>query len=136
MKNMTLSMDYMLKAKARLKILPILYDEKDYPDVVRVSQEIVELSLKAILRHIGIDPPKWHDVGGILLDNIDVLPTGLEIDWDEIAQISKWLRKEREMAFYGAVDYIPMLEYNENIAQKAMDDAKKVFDVAKKIVTI
>jgi HEPN domain-containing protein len=136
MTNITLSMDYLIKAKKRLKILEYLFDDGDYPDVVRISQEIVELALKAILRQVGIDPPKWHDVGGVLLENTNLFSQDLIIDWIELANISKWLRKEREIAFYGAVDFIPMLEYDENIAKKAMEDAKKVVESALKLVKI
>jgi HEPN domain-containing protein len=38
----------------------------NYPYVVRQSQEAVELLLKAALRLVGVEPPKWHDVGPIL----------------------------------------------------------------------
>jgi HEPN domain-containing protein len=34
--------------------------------VVRQCQEAVELLLKASLRLVGAEPPKWHDVGTIL----------------------------------------------------------------------
>jgi HEPN domain-containing protein len=40
--------------------------EDDYSDVVREAQEIVELALKGMLRQIGIEPPKWHDVGQLI----------------------------------------------------------------------
>jgi HEPN domain-containing protein len=39
--------------------------------VMRQSQEAVELSLKAALRVAGIEPPKWRDVGPILMQNRD-----------------------------------------------------------------
>lgn len=50
MKNLTLAQSYLVKAKARLKILRVLYDEKAYSDAVREAQEIVELALKGMLR--------------------------------------------------------------------------------------
>ena len=37
-------------------------------DVVREAQEIVELALKGLLRQVGIEPPRWHDVGELLRD--------------------------------------------------------------------
>jgi HEPN domain-containing protein len=36
-----------------------------HADVVRESQEIVELGLKGLLRVSGLDPPKEHDVKGV-----------------------------------------------------------------------
>jgi len=136
MTNITLAMDYMIKAKKRLRILDVLFEESDFPDVVRESQEIVELAQKAMLRQIGIDPPKWHDVGGIILENKNFFPDEIQTHLKDIAQISKWLRKEREIAFYGSVDFIPMVEYDIEIAQKAMNDAKKVVEVALMVVKI
>jgi HEPN domain-containing protein len=71
MTNITLAQSYLIKATKRLKILDVLLAEKDYSDVVREAQEIVELAQKAMLRHVGIEPPKWHDVGKILLAHAD-----------------------------------------------------------------
>ncbi|WP_157633604.1 HEPN domain-containing protein [Thioflavicoccus mobilis] len=34
--------------------------------MMRKTQELVELALKAMLREVGVDPPTWHDVGPIL----------------------------------------------------------------------
>jgi hypothetical protein len=42
--------------------------------VVREAQEIVELSLKGMLRQVGVESPKWHDVGGFLLQFGDRFP--------------------------------------------------------------
>jgi HEPN domain-containing protein len=36
--------------------------EGNYPYTVRLSQECVELSLKAVLKAVGIEYPKIHDV--------------------------------------------------------------------------
>ena len=60
------TMPRVAKAKVRLTILPILFEADAYSDVVREAQEIVELALKGILRQAGIEPPQWHDVGGLL----------------------------------------------------------------------
>jgi HEPN domain-containing protein len=68
MKNVSLAEGYLNKAQIRLKILPLLLSEEDYSDVIREAQEIVELALKGMLRQIGIEPPKWHDVGPLILE--------------------------------------------------------------------
>jgi hypothetical protein len=54
---------YLVKARARRRVLEVLTEEQAWPDVVRYAQELVELALTGALRVIGIDPPKWHDVG-------------------------------------------------------------------------
>jgi len=57
MTNRSLALSYLEKASKRAKILALLRREKAYSDVVREAQEIVELSLKGMLRQVGIEPP-------------------------------------------------------------------------------
>src|SRR5207249_5633330 len=61
--SISLARSYFLKARKRLRALEILFDEEAYSDVVREARELVELALKGMLRFIGIEPPKQHDVG-------------------------------------------------------------------------
>ena len=93
--------DYLRKAEARRKAVAVLMDEKSYDDVVRESQEVVELILKGTLRHIGIDPPKRHDVGDLLPKFKDRLPANWHSRLAEIETISKTHFEERGHAFYG-----------------------------------
>jgi HEPN domain-containing protein len=72
--NLSLAQSYLQKARTRLKILQVLLDEEAFSDVVREAQEIVELALKGMLRQVGVEPPKWHDVGGFLLEFADRFP--------------------------------------------------------------
>ena len=58
MTNAALARSYMRKAIVRLSILPIFQGKRAYSDVVREAQEVVELASKAILRHVGVEPPK------------------------------------------------------------------------------
>ena len=46
----------------------------NYPYVIRQSQEAVELALKASLRLVGVEPPKWHDVGPVLKRERNTVP--------------------------------------------------------------
>ena len=70
MTNIDLAASYLLKATSRMRILPVLMEDENWSDVVREAQEIVELATKAILRRAGIDPPKWHDVSPIIIENL------------------------------------------------------------------
>lgn len=58
--------NYIKQARARIRHAELALREEEYPYVVRRSQEAVELALKGVLRLVGIEPPKWHDVGPIL----------------------------------------------------------------------
>lgn len=61
-----------------------------YSDVVREAQVAVEISLKGILWNIGVEPPKVHDVGSLILEYREELPTEVGRHADELARISKW----------------------------------------------
>jgi HEPN domain-containing protein len=67
--NTSLARSYLVKSRARLKILPVLMAERAWSDVVREAQEIVELALKGMLRQAGVEPPHWHDVGGLVVEH-------------------------------------------------------------------
>jgi len=112
-----LAQDYFKRCKMRAKALKVLLDEGAFPDVVRESQEIVELLLKGFLRIKLIDPPKWHDVGSILVENKDRLSPLILSHLNEITEFSKYLRRERENAFYGEEDIIPLEHFDLKIAQ-------------------
>ncbi len=58
MRNTDLAADYVRRAEVRLRALDVLFDGESWADVVRESQEIVELTLKALLRACGVDPPR------------------------------------------------------------------------------
>ena len=78
-----------------------LYEEGAWNLVVRRCQEAVELALKGILRSIGAEVPKVHDVSGALRRNADRLPARLAAAIDTLVSTSRHLREEREVAFYG-----------------------------------
>lgn len=136
MTNLSLAQSYLIKARKRLKILDLLIEEEDYSDVVREAQEIVELTLKAMLRYVGIDPPKWHDVSSILIEHITHFPEEEHDNIKKLKEISKWLRKERELSFYGDIDFIPTEEYTLEDAEKAKKDAIFTVTVAKRLVVL
>jgi HEPN domain-containing protein len=132
--NGTLAQSYLIKSQKRLKILDVLFKEEDYSDVIREAQEIVELALKGMLRSAGIEPPKWHDVGGALMEYRSRFPEIVQREIPSLADVSAWLRKEREFSFYGDIDFIPTEEYDANDAQRAIDDASFVVSIAEKVI--
>lgn len=135
MTNKTLAQSYRIKALKRLKILRVLLNEDAFSDVVREAQEIVELALKGILRQVGVEPPKWHDVGDALIEFSERLPDEVRSHVERMAEISKWLRKEREFAFYGDIDFIPTEEYERNDALRAIGDAEFICEIAQKVIS-
>lgn len=133
--NRTLAQSYLLKATKRLRVLSVLLEEEAYSDVVREAQELVELALKGVLRQIGIEPPKQHDVGKFIVDFRSRLPKEVAQEAKKLADISRWLRKEREFSFYGDIDFIPTEEYTREDAERAIRDAEFVLEMARKVIT-
>jgi len=131
-----LAKSYLEKCEKRLKAIEVLFKEEDWSDVVRESQEVVELSLKAIRYSKGITVPKWHDVGKVLILHKDKLPKNYQKYVGKLATISRRLRKERELSFYGALDFIPTEEYTKKDAEWAFKSAKFCVKIAKEIIKI
>ncbi len=130
MTTLSLAEAYLRKARVRLEVLDLLIERGAYSDVVREAQEVVELALKGLLRYCGIEPPKWHDVGGFLLEHVARLPLHVRADAERLASISRWLRKERELSFYGDVDFVPTEQYGPEDAERARSDARFAVEAA------
>jgi HEPN domain-containing protein len=131
MRNPALAADYLRRADARLRALDVLVAERSWADVVRESQEIVELALKGLLRQCGIEAPRIHDVSDILLAEKSRVPPQLHERLDELAAISRDLRRDRELSFYGAEDLTPSGFYSEKDAIKARDGARLTVSLVK-----
>lgn len=135
MRNRALARDYLRRAGVRLTALDILFDGESWADVVRESQEIIELALKALLRSHGVEPPRIHDVSGILRAERGRLPAALHCDIDWLAETSRRLRRDRELAFYGAEDLTPSDFYSRNDAVDARDSARRTVELVDPHVT-
>lgn len=122
---------YLLRARKRMAALRVLMAEEATPDVVREPQELVEVVLEGMLRWVGIDPPRWHDVGDIVLEHAALFPPELQSELPALAAVSRRLRRERENAFYGDVDMIPDRVYDRGAATQAMADAQRFLDATR-----
>lgn len=125
---------YLEKAKLRIKTLHFMNKEKGYSDVVREAQECVELLLKALLRHLGLEAPKTHDVSNYLAQNKKALPKTIRDNLVKIVNISRSLRKERELSFYGTEDWIPTEEYKKADADDAIKKTGFIFKLVRNAI--
>ena len=116
---------FLRQAVYRLELVERAIADRQYATAVRWSQEAVELGLKAALRAAGVEPPRWHDVGAVLIANAARLPASLQEIADRLVRISAELRQDREPAFYGdeAGDRTPDDLYGEADARRAHADA-------------
>lgn len=129
MRNLDLARDYVHRAGIRLRALDVLYDGESWADVVRESQEIVELTLKGLLRACGVTPPRIHDVSDLLLAERERLPAELSAELETLMRISRDLRRDRELAFYGAEDLTPSMFYSKEDATTARDGARRTVEL-------
>ncbi|WP_369610151.1 HEPN domain-containing protein [Sulfurisphaera javensis] len=135
MNNINLAEGYLREAKIRLKYAEeALKVDKDYAYCVRSSQEVVELSVKAILRLYGLEVPKTHDPGRELVKNKEKFPEWLKNNIGEIEFISRWLSLERIPSFYGDEETgtPPNEIYDEEYCKKALESANYVYQIAEK----
>ena len=124
MQNLDLAADYVRRAEVRLRALDVLFDACSWADVVRESQEIVELALKGLLRAFGVAPPRIHDVSEVLVAESSRLPETVRDQLESLTRVSKELRRDRELAFYGAEDLTPYGFYSREDAERARDGAR------------
>lgn len=129
-----LAKSYLTKAGKRLRALQVLFAGDYYSEVIREAQEIVELAEKAILRALGIDPPKIHDVSQMRLDHAADLPVEIRSKLPAVVELSKWPRKEREISFYGDIDFLPTEEYRKENASRALEGERSVVGIAAVVI--
>ncbi len=128
MNNPALIQDYLSRAQNRLAALDLFFERRGYADVVRLSQESVELALKALVRSAGIEPPRTHDVGKILMDQPGRFPKGILAELPRLAEISHDMRRDLELSFYGSEDLTPLEFYGRKHAETARTDATWVVE--------
>lgn len=124
-RNIGLAADHVRRAEIRLEALDVLFARESWADVVRESQEVVELALKGLLRAHGVEPPRIHDVSEVLLAERQRFADSLQQKLKDLASISRELRRDRELAFYGAEDLTPSGFYSRSDAERARDGARR-----------
>lgn len=76
-------------------------EESSYNLAVRRAQESVELALKGLLKVLGIEYPKVHDVGELfMLQVTEKFPQVQRKVLERIKDISMRLSRDREPSFY------------------------------------
>jgi HEPN domain-containing protein len=104
--------------------------------VVRRSQEAVELALKCALLWAGIEVPHIHDVGPILKRYASRYPEPFKSQIPHFASISRILRAEREISFYGDEQsgVPPESLYTRDDAHEALSKTREVLVECKKLI--
>ena len=101
MNTFDMALAYVREAERRVRTAEEALKEGALAYCIRQSQEAVELLLKAALRLVGVEPPRWHDVGPVLVELSDRFPQWFRERIPELARISRRLRRGREPSMYG-----------------------------------
>ena len=127
---------YLRQAEARLKDARDALLEGNYPYAVRLSQECVELSLKAVLKAVGIEYPKIHDVSDILVEVEGRFPEWFRVELGFLRESSRVLVKKREISLYGGEEaFLSPEEVISRVdAEDATQRAGKTYELCKRLV--
>lgn len=131
-----LARDYLRRAHVRRRALDALFSPGGYPDVVRGSQDLVELILKGALRFVGFEPPKRHDVHRVM----DAVADRLTPEWRqalvELRDALDRLAADRGPAFYGdEAEGIPASDlFGEPEARAAMAVVDRLLDLYERLL--
>jgi HEPN domain-containing protein len=137
LKLLKVAKSYLRQAKARLKDAKEAFLESNYPYAVRLSQECVELSLKAVLKAVGIEYPKIHDVSDIMAEVENRFPNWFRTEMEFLRESSKILVKKRELSLYGGEEAFltPNEVINRKDARDATTRAEKTYGLCEKLIT-
>jgi HEPN domain-containing protein len=128
----SLSDEYLRKAKIRRRALDVIRSLGGHDDVVRESQELVELLLKGLLRRVGIDPPKWHDVSRVIEQHQNLFNDEIRNTLPRLISFSSRLRKDRELSFYGDEDFMPSQNFHEADSQQCCEESDWLIGVVER----
>lgn len=131
MNNIDMARSYLRQAEERIRHAEEALRGGNYAFTIRQCQEAVELALKGVLRLVAIEPPKWHDVGPVIKRHKDLFPEWFSARVNEIASISRRLRREREPSMYGDEETgtPPDQLYSLMDAEEAFLSAKTVLEL-------
>jgi len=120
--------DLLARAGRCLREARTLYDEGDHALCVRRAQEAIELAIKGLLRLVGIEFPREHDVSEVLVVSADRFPDAWREVLPELARKMREITPKRGPAMYGLEAHgIPASEaFDEEDGRGALADAEFV----------
>jgi HEPN domain-containing protein len=131
-----LAKGYLRQAEARRDDAVGALADGNHAYALRLSQECVELCVKAALRFVGVEYPKQHEVSGLLVDLKARFPEWFAAEVPFIREASVSLFKKRELAFYGGEDIAlpPDSVIDKDDGRKAVEAAERVFAACERLM--
>ena len=103
---------------------------------IRLSQESFELTVKGILRAVGVEYPKEHDVSDALSDNLEKFPDWFPSQTAYLEEGSAWLAERRGPSMYGdEIAGKPASElFKAEDSRKAVEYADRALELARRLL--
>jgi HEPN domain-containing protein len=121
MRNIDIARAFIKDAAIILEEAKESFQKEHFHRTVRKCQEGVELALKGLLRLKGIEYPKSHKIGKVI---IETLKDDLDMDFlQRAADISDQLAIDREPSFYGSEDTPAERLFEEDDAKESVEGA-------------
>ena len=135
MTNEEMGQSSLLTAEYSLKQAKAAHADGIWHLAVRRCQESVEMALKATLRLVGLEVPRVHAVGFFLRENKAMFPEWFQPHLDRLAQVSRSLRKDREVSLYGdeALSLPPEKVFSNVDGDEALEEGAVVFELAERL---
>ena len=128
MKNFESGDQLLRDAEIYYEELHSMYEKERWNIVIRRAQEVVELSLKGVLKMMGIEYPKVHNIAPLFVKLFQEKGIKLEKDMvEKLLMTSEILAKERAPSFYGEK------VYSKEDADNAKKGAKDILEWINKI---
>lgn len=136
MRSLKVARSYLRQAKARLDDAKDALKEGNHPYAVRLSQECVELSMKAVLKAVGIEYPKVHEVSYVFQEIRDRFPDWFRAEVEYLTESSKLLFKKREPSLYGDEEALipPNGVMSEEDARDATERAERTYSLCDRLI--
>jgi HEPN domain-containing protein len=127
---------YLRQAEPRLRDAKRAMEEGRLAYALRLSQECLELSLKASLKLVGIEYPKKHDVSEVLLRVRARFPDWFAPDVPDLAEASRALAERRAISMYGDEErgLSPEHLIGKEEAAEAWRWARKAFEAGRRLL--
>jgi len=135
--NKRMAENYVSDAKSILVEAKAARRRKHHHRAIRLSQESFELSLKAILRSIGVEYPKEHEVSDAIEENVAKFPDWFQSKVTYLEDASVWLSERRGPSMYGdEIAGKPASKlFTSEDSRKALEYADKALKFAKKLLS-
>jgi len=133
MTNREFGRAYIEDARVILAEAETSLEQGHFHRTVRKCQESVEMALKGLLRMAGIEYPKAHRVGRVLLESAVIQVVSADRLRD-IARIADELADAREEAFYGSESSSAAELFTRDDADDALLKGKTVEDFVRELM--